>query len=293
MTLEQIQNFIALADYRNFTKAAERNFISQSSLSRSVASLESSLGVKLLERNTRYVTLTEAGEYLRDEGSRILDELYLLEIRLKDMSEGKIGHLSALVSDFIYTPFSDLCHQFTEQYPRVDIELETDKSWVVPDRIDMREADIGLTFANELGNADLGFHKLASSPICVLVPPFHPLAERDSISIRELDDSEMLYFGDTAMKNSGNSAITGSELGEGKKQRFHIVRSLSTALQRMYAGQGWVILPEAIGRLQADTGLCRLLKLEDYPICADIVLVWRKDNPNPALKAFLDILPQE
>ncbi len=292
MTLEQIKNFIALADFRNFTKAAERNFISQSSLSRSVASLENSLGIKLLERDTRYVTLTQAGEYLREEGNRILDELYMLELVLKDMSEGKIGHLMALLPDFYFAPFSDACRNFCNSFPEVELELEVERSWQIPERVAMREADVGLTFEHEADSPDLEIHTVMKDKLAVLLPEFHPLAGRESVSLGEFEPDEILFFGDSSFQGSGNSSIVPvSKLGSDHTPKFHIIRSMSTAFQRMYAGQGVVVLPRIIGEAQRAIGNCRLVELEEQDLEYKVVLVYRRDNPNPSLKKFIEMFP--
>lgn len=293
MTLEQIKNFIALADFRNFTKAAERNFISQSSLSRSVASLENSLGIKLLERDTRYVTLTQAGEYLRDEGNRILDELYMLEAVLKDMSEGKIGHMMAFVPDFYFAPFSDGCRSFCESFPEVEVEIEVERSWQIAERVAMREADFGLTFEHEADSPDLEVHTIMKDRLAVLLPDFHPLAGKQSVSLGEFEPEEILFFGDSSFQGSGNgSVVPSSKLGLDHTPKFHIIRSMSTAFQRMYAGQGVVVLPRIIGEAQSTIGNCRLLELEDPDLEYKVVLVYRRDNPNPALKKFIEMFPK-
>lgn len=294
MTLEQIKNFIALADFRNFTKAAERNFISQSTLSRSVASLESSLGIKLLERDTRYVTLTQAGEYLRDEGNRILDELYMLEAVLKDMSEGKIGHLMIILPDFYFEPFSDGCRRFLTDYPEVELELEVERSWQIAERVAMREADIGLTFSHEIDSPDLGVKNIMNDRLAVLLPEFHPLAQRETVSLGELDPAEIIFFGDSAFRGSGNGAVAMEPVVQGERTpKYHIIRSMSTAFQRMYAGQGVLVLPRVIGMAQQTIGKCRLVELEEQGQDLDykLSLVYRQDNPNPALKKFIDMFP--
>lgn len=294
MTLEQIKNFIALADFRNFTKAAERNFISQSSLSRSVASLENSLGIKLLERDTRYVTLTQAGEYLRDEGNRILDELYMLEAVLKDMSEGKIGHMMAFIPEFYFAPFSDSCRRFCDAFPEVEVEIEVERSWQISERVAMREADVGLTFGHEVDSPELDVRTVMTDKLAVLVPESHPLSGRSSVSLGELEPEEILFFGDSSFQGSGNGfAVPLSSLGQDHAPKFHIIRSMSTAFQRMYAGQGVVVLPRVIGAAQQTIGKCRLLELTDQDFEYRVVLVSRRDNPNPALKKFIEMFPAE
>lgn len=290
MTLEQLKNFIALGAHRNFTKAAERNYISQPSFSRSVAALEQSLGIKLLNRDTRSVALTPAGEHLYREGSRILDELYMLEGDLKDMAAGLTGHLTVLTPDFFCAPFSELCRRFQEEYPDVRLELEAEKSWQIAERIEKYEADVGLAFLYEVHGAELAAYEMYSDEIAVMLPQGHPLAAREQVSLCDLDGEKILFFGDSSVKNSGNSGIF--QAFETRKD-FHIVHSLDTALQRMYAGQGVVVLPRSVGMDKAAAGNFPLLRLEDVKEPCQIGLVCRRDNENPILEKFLQCFSEK
>jgi DNA-binding transcriptional LysR family regulator len=290
MTLDQIRNFIALAEFQSFTKAAERAYITQPSLSRSIASLESSLGIRLLDRDTRYVTLTEAGKILYAEGNRILDDLYYLENRLKDMALGITGVLSILAPDFYYGPFSERCQLFSQDYPLVNLEISAERSWQIPECILMRKADIGLTFQHEVETDELESVKLGSDQLCVLVPKGHPLAGKEKVSLGELQTDEILFFGDSSVKNSGCGALI-PELQEDLKTpaEHHIISSLDTALQRMYAGQGIVVLPACVGSVRSHRTNCRMLMLDIPGMALDVVLVYRKDNTNPSVSNFINL----
>lgn len=72
MEIEQLRVFLTLAETKNFTRAAERLFVSHSTVSRSLSALEEELGVRLIERDNRVIGLTEAGERLRERASELL-----------------------------------------------------------------------------------------------------------------------------------------------------------------------------------------------------------------------------
>ena len=83
MTLEKLRIFIAVADYGGFIKAAQSLYISHSTTSRAVASLEEYLGLKLFERTSRSLRLTDAGRLLLEEGRALIERAHNLEERLR------------------------------------------------------------------------------------------------------------------------------------------------------------------------------------------------------------------
>lgn len=85
MELEQIRVFLTLAETKNFTRAAERLFVSHSTVSRSLSSLEDELGVRLVERGNRVFRLTPAGERLRERAQELLHLAYEIGEEIRSM----------------------------------------------------------------------------------------------------------------------------------------------------------------------------------------------------------------
>ena len=79
MNLERLRIFILVAELRSFTKAAEALYISHSTTSRAVSTLEDSLGVRLIERDKHSVTITPAGQAMLSEGKKLLNSIEELE----------------------------------------------------------------------------------------------------------------------------------------------------------------------------------------------------------------------
>src|ERR1700758_4802082 len=94
MELRQLRYLVALADERHFTRAAEREHIAQPALSQQIRRLEEEVGVALVERTTRRVSITEAGELLVARARRILSELNAAEAELQAVSGIRAGRLS-------------------------------------------------------------------------------------------------------------------------------------------------------------------------------------------------------
>lgn len=124
MELRHLKYFLAVAEELNFTKAAEKLFISQPPLSRQIKELENELGAKLFERNNKKVVLTEAGNYFKEEIIGQLQNLESVVLKTKKISENvngeySIGYISSTFSDKI----SQLIKFLTGQYPFLKIKL--------------------------------------------------------------------------------------------------------------------------------------------------------------------------
>lgn len=91
MNIQQIRYFLALSDELHFWRTSEKMFITQSALSRQIQSLEAEIGVLLFERNRRSVRLTAAGEFLKKEFTRVVEDLDNLSHRAREIAEGEIG----------------------------------------------------------------------------------------------------------------------------------------------------------------------------------------------------------
>lgn len=87
MELEQLRVFAAVADEGSFTGAARRLYISHSTVSRTVTALEEELGVRLVERDNRFIALTKAGAVLREEAESLLDATVAATARVKAVGE--------------------------------------------------------------------------------------------------------------------------------------------------------------------------------------------------------------
>ena len=94
MELRQLRYLVALAEERHFTRAAEREHIAQPALSQQIRRLEQTLGLALVERTTRHVAMTEAGELLVARARRILTEVAAAEAELQRLTGIQTGHVT-------------------------------------------------------------------------------------------------------------------------------------------------------------------------------------------------------
>ncbi len=140
LNLEDIRLFIAVADLKSFTAAGDKEHYPKSSISRRLRKLEDQLGVRLLERTTRSISLTESGELFYDRAQRILEEIETTEQLLTENQVHPSGHLRICAPDeFIRRNLQYLLVDFAREQPqlRVDVISGTIGQNLMGDRLDV------------------------------------------------------------------------------------------------------------------------------------------------------------
>ena len=124
MELRHLKYFLAVAEELNFTKAAEKLFISQPPLSRQIIELEEELQAKLFIRNNKKVELTEAGKYFEKEVKSLFQDLERISVKTKKIAENVSGEFRiAYISSIYSSVISDLIKHLKEQFPYVNFKL--------------------------------------------------------------------------------------------------------------------------------------------------------------------------
>jgi DNA-binding transcriptional LysR family regulator len=184
--LRHLSTFVAIAEELNFHRAAERLTMAQPAVSRIVLELEDRLCVKLLERTTRKVSLTESGRYLLEEAQEILGRIDIAENTVRLLASGtkailQIGY-TAITG---HSPVPDIMREFRIANPDVRLELAYMTNPAQRDRILQDDIDFGFiegSFqSSEIESVPVARHRLVA-----LLSPNHPLAAKDALTIEEL-----------------------------------------------------------------------------------------------------------
>ena len=177
--LTSLQLFVAVCELGSIGRAAEREFIAASAVSKRLSDLESTLETPLLYRHTRGVKLTPAGESLLHHARSVLFSLEKMQAELSEYADGIRGHvrIHANISAIVQFLPEDL-GDFSRQHPQVKIDLEEHLSTEVLRAVQEGAADLGICNVAAAGGHELQTLPYRQDELVLIVPRGHPLARQ-------------------------------------------------------------------------------------------------------------------
>jgi DNA-binding transcriptional LysR family regulator len=193
VTLAQLSYFVAVAEELNFTRAAERLHVSQSPLSQAIKALESNVGVALLERSSRHVELTPAGEELLPAARAAIAAVEHAISVARAAGEGeqrlRVGFLAFGACDVIDRTLAAFAA------PVSDLRLETRQADFSDPTAGLAAGSVDAAFVRlPVTASGLELEQLSSEPRVAVLPAWHPLAGRERIEIGDLVDEHWLQM---------------------------------------------------------------------------------------------------
>lgn len=252
-SLRQLRVFVTVAHARSFSRAGEIVGLSQSAVSHSVKELEQQTGVRLLDRTTREVALTEAGQQLASRLERVLDELHSTLREAGRVGTQLTGKVRIAASQTISAHLIPQCIAESNRcYPEIDFVLhDRPQQWVL-ESIRQGEVDFGIVIDPGAVN-DLQCETILSEPFLLLCRQDHRFARRESIDWYDLQ-SERLVLQDYA---SGSRPLIDAALAH-FSVNARIVQEIghpATLFPMVEAGIGISVLPALALPLPQDSHL--------------------------------------
>jgi DNA-binding transcriptional LysR family regulator len=196
MELRQLGYYVAIAEERSFTRAAERLWIAQPGLSSQIRKLESELGVKLFERHTRGVDLTAAGEVLLQRARAVLAAAEAAQSVGQEIQEGRTGSIRLGIGALMgWSRVSSLLEAFAQSSPAVDVAVvESQGGTLVRE---LRDGRLDAVLAPVMfGSPELFRTRLSPEPWVVLTSATHRLSGLGgSIAAHELEGEQVIVTG--------------------------------------------------------------------------------------------------
>ena len=195
MNLYQLRYFVTLAKLQQYLKASEQLCITQPSLSHAISSLEKELGVKLFEKDGRNVVLTKCGrEFLKDtEYTLQLLDHSIENLKSSGAGNGRldIGLLPTLGTNFV----PGLVRSFLNEYPDKQIDFHFSNGLTADFLEGLKNQKYDIAFCSRMDQEPLiEFVPVAKQELVVIIPKDHPLADRDSVTLRETLDYPQIMF---------------------------------------------------------------------------------------------------
>lgn len=288
LKLGQIVTFAAVADARSFRAAAERLNVTQSTVSARIRQLEEALGVRVLNRTTRSVSLTGEGDRLLAAALHAIGELEALASQLKDeagLQRGRVNltALPSIVATFLLPAIGD----FARLHPNIFVNVIDCVADRAVNLVLTGDADIAVTSRGP-PRRDLSFQPLMRDECLVIVPHDHPLARRPRVHLSAVAKYPLLV----PIRGAGfREVINAAFNAEGLPMRIERETiNLSTLMAFAELRMGVTFLP-SIYASKLDLSRCRSLHVQPKPIWRDIgCITLAGKSLSPAARAFMNFL---
>ncbi len=283
-----IQAFVAVAEQASFQKAALRLNLTQTALTRRVQKLEAYLGLQLLERTTRSVSLTVVGQEFLPKARAIVSEMSSAIGQLKEMAQSSHGGFTlACVSTMSSRLLPVLFRKYAELHPGNRIRLADMISSEVREAVLTRRAEVGIAVHGE-AHPDLAERFLFDDALVFYCHESHRLADRERLSWRDLRGADLVTvrgFTATGLLTEYQLLKHGVSINGTYDVQHH-----STAINLVAAGVGCAILPWSIMGAN-DRPQVRKIELVNPVVHRRVMLFTRRNGSlSPAAQAFVDLV---
>ncbi len=277
MNLRDLRYLVALAEERHFGRAADRCYVSQPTLSAQIRKLEEYLGVTLVERQPKRVTLTETGEKIVERARRLLLEADAIVEVAKTDRDPLAGPLRlALIPTVGPYLLPHVARPLKRALPRLKLMLYEYQTGPLLEKLRDGELDLGI-LALPVSVDGLATAELYEEPFTLAVPANHPLAARERVRVADLEGEALLLLEDGhCLRDQALEVCSRINVGEEGDYR---ATSLETLRQMVAAGHGVTLLPELAAA--APVGTARGLKVKPFSKPAPsrtIGAAWRKST---------------
>ncbi len=196
MTITQLQYVLAVAEYKNFTLAAEKSFVTQPTLSMQVQKLEDELGVLIFDRGKKPISITEVGKKIVAQAKNIVAEAERIK-DIVDQDKGYIGgdYTLGIIPTVMPTLLPMFLNTFIKRYPKVNLIIKEQSTDTMIKNIMDGHLDAGIA-ATPLEIEFIKERPLYYEPFVGYVPPSHRLAQEDELTTDHLDVNDILLLQD-------------------------------------------------------------------------------------------------
>jgi LysR family transcriptional regulator, cyn operon transcriptional activator len=195
MLLRHIRYFLAVAEHRNFTRAAEALHVSQPTLSQQIRQLEDTLGAQLLDRSGREIQLTDAGTAYARYAQRALQDLEAGKRAIHDVHELSRGSLRlAITPTFTAYLVGPLLEKYNRRYPNITLNIREMPQDRIEALLNEDAVDVGIAF-NDTYSPEIETQVLFVEALAMMVGKSHPHAKRrDALTLRGFESESLVLL---------------------------------------------------------------------------------------------------
>jgi DNA-binding transcriptional LysR family regulator len=292
MELRHLRYFLAVAEELSFTRAAKRLCIAQPPLSQQIRQLEAELSVRLFQRASRPLQVTEAGALLVKRARAILEAVEETGREMRRMGVQSAGRLSvAFVGPALDSILPDMLHKFRKRSPHIDLSFHEMWARDIASALRSGQIDIGFSQPPLPEEEGINQRRLLMEPYLAAVSADHPLAGRESLPLAQFKDEPLILY-----TQYSHPSVTALFLNACASAGFdaRILQEVShvhTALGLVALGAGITFVAEsACKHSRSDVNF---LPLQPPAPFAELAVAWRHEAHSIALGEFLTIVEEE
>ncbi|THE09254.1 LysR family transcriptional regulator [Bacillus timonensis] len=286
MDIKQLRYFIAIAEEKNITAAANRLHMSQPPLSMQLKQLEEELGVKLIERNGKSMELTDKGAILYQRALHLVNSVEEIKHEIHETEEGTKGVLAVGINTLSVSGFSDMLQAFHKKYPLVTLKVVQNDSYYLAEMVKSRAFEVAF-IRLPLANRGFIYEHLLSEPFV-----FVSKTKTDIVSLETISQLPLII---PSTEGLGSYNIIHEAFSKQKLQFTSIAEcsDMHVLMEMVKSGMGATIVPKSVLDVYGD-GELYSAPIKDTTMYSSLGMIWLEHHyvSTPA-KNFIELVKEE
>ncbi|WP_342430994.1 LysR family transcriptional regulator [Neobacillus sp. FSL H8-0543] len=285
MDIKQLRYFIAIAEERNITAAANRLHLSQPPLSIMLKQLEEELGVKLIERNGKSMELTDKGQLLYQRALQLVNSFEEIKNELQDTEEGKRGVLNVGINTLSVSGFSEMLQSFHKNHPLVSLKIALNDSFYLAELVKTRSIEMAFVRL-PLEHRGLTYHHLINEPFV-----FVSNKEVKIISLEEISHMPLM-IPSTEGLSIYNTILEGFTRQKLQLTSIAECSDMYVLMELVKGGMGATIVPKSVFDVYGTKGLYTA-PISNGNLFSSLGIIWLEHHyvSTPA-KNFMELVKE-
>lgn len=289
MELRQLRYFVTVVDEGSFTRAAERLHIAQPPLSRQIQQFEEELGVQLLDRKSRPLSLTDAGRFVYEHALDVLERIEVMQMMTNRLGRFGQGRFTiGFVGSTLYGPLPEVVRRFRNSYPDLEVSLLELTTVQQVEALKKQQIDVGFGRLY-LDDPAVRREVLREEVLVAAVPLGHPLLNRiGPLKLDELVSGPLIVYPKTPRPSYADQVLSLFQDRGMRLASLHEVSGLQTALGLVAAGIGVCLVPECVQQLRRGDVIYRAL--EDEQAVSPVIMSYRVYDESREIALLLELI---
>lgn len=289
MTLRHLQIYIAVCETGSVTAAANKLFLAQPSVSLAIRELEENYGVKLFDRISRKLYITDTGKQFLEYASHIVSLFDKMETEIRDwelIGSLRIGS-SITIGNYLLPGY---VKQFKEKYPQIKIQIMIDNSSEIERRLMANEIDFGL-IEGVLHNQHIVTEKIMDDELVLVCGSSHPFSSLDRVGVEKLRDQDFIL----REKGSGGRELFDSMMLIHNIEIEPVWESVSNQaiIKALQEGLGLSVLPYLLVKQDIDSRLLHRIDVKGITFQRELSVIFHENKYlTKAAKDFIGMCRQ-